>query len=68
LHSYLEEIGLAPEVVLGDLSLSEASDVLDFFYAGLPERFKMHPAEDPSWDSLPEELWCAARWEEGAAT
>ncbi len=67
LRSYLKEIGLAPEAVLGDLSPAEASDVLDFFYAGLPERFKTQAAKDLSSDPMPEELWCAARWEEGAA-
>ena len=46
-RSYLREIGLAPEAVLGDLSPAEVSDVLDFFYAGLPERFKAQPAKDP---------------------
>jgi hypothetical protein len=61
LRSYLRDIVLAPEAVLGDLFPAEASDVLDFFfYAGLPERFKTHPAEDLSSDPMPEELWCVA--------
>lgn len=38
---YLKDIGLPAEQVLGDLGpAAEVEDVISFFYAGMPDRFK----------------------------
>ena len=69
---YLEEIGLPVERVLGDLVTpkgcvtAEVGDVVSFFYAGMPDRFK-DGVEDRTSDHdgsvMPAEHWCAAVWE-----
>ncbi len=66
--AYLEEIGLPLERVLGDLGPAEMEDVISFFYAGMPDRFKGAHRGRPGPDDLggapvPAELWCAAAWE-----
>jgi len=37
---YLEEIGHPGGRVLGDLGPAEIEDVISFFYAGMPDRYK----------------------------
>jgi hypothetical protein len=66
--AYLQEIGLPLERVLGDLGPAEVEDVISFFYAGMPDRFKGAHRGRPGPDDLggapvPTELWCAAVWE-----
>jgi hypothetical protein len=63
---YLEEIGLPVERVLGDLGPAEVGDVVSFFYAGMPDRFKDGVEDGPSdhdGSVMPAEHWCAAVWE-----
>jgi hypothetical protein len=64
---FLLDIGLPAKQVLGDLGPEEIKDVLSFFYAGMPDRYKdgraePHPAEHETMP-LPREHWCAAAWE-----
>lgn len=66
---YLEDIGLAAKQILGDLGPEEVEEVISFFYAGIPDRYKgghseHHPAEHETI-LLPKEHWCAAAWEAG---
>ncbi len=63
---YLEEIGLPVAQVLGNLGPAEVGDVISFFYAGMPDRFKPAveaPASAREPEPLPAEHWCAAVWE-----
>ena len=64
---FLLDIGLSAKQVLGDLGPEEIEDVISFFYAGMPDRYKYghaepHPAEQETMP-LPQEHWCAAAWE-----
>ena len=46
--AYLDEIGLPSERVLGGLGPAEVGDVVSFFYAGMPDRFKDSVADNVS--------------------
>ena len=64
--AYLEGIGLPVERVLGDLGPAEVGDVVSFFYAAMPERFKdgvEDGLDDHDGAAMPAEHWCAAVWE-----
>ena len=55
---YLEEIGLPADRVLDDPGPAEIEDVISFFYAGMPDRYKDEHEAAP----LPEEHWCQRSW------
>jgi len=69
---YLEEMGLPVGKILGNLGPAEVGDVISFFYAGMPDRFKGASTDRPGPGGHPEppvpaELWCAALWEADTA-